>query len=263
MKIAEKINKPCSGEAFVIGFMSDAGVPSLPGLVGEDYPGDDAAASHPTKLHAHERNTFQCTHVDVIMVLCRIWKLPERLSKPISQHHTRPSSCDPKDDYSLLNSLAYFAGNLPLSADGKVDQGTTSARDAERLFQIDSNRLQELLKEAGNDFEAFRTMFGDLVDASMSIDKILEDANAQITDEDNVQESGEATTVVAAGMSLSLAQHAPGSVPVNVSQAGETLVSEQITADQDEPSVRTALLIDDATAEEFHSVKSVIDKLAA
>ncbi|MEM1423962.1 MAG: HDOD domain-containing protein, partial [Planctomycetota bacterium] len=149
MKIAEKINKQCSGEAFVVGFMSDAGVPSMPGLVGEDYPGDQAAASHPTKLHAHERKTYQCTHVDVIMALCRIWKLPERLAKPISLHHTRPSACNPKDDMSLLGCLAYFAGNLPLSSDGKVDQVTTSARDAERLFQINTDDLQTLLKEAG------------------------------------------------------------------------------------------------------------------
>ncbi|MEM1422549.1 MAG: hypothetical protein AAGH64_00950, partial [Planctomycetota bacterium] len=115
----------------------------------------------------------------------------------------------------------------------------------------------------GNDFEAFRTMFGDLVDPGMSIDKILEDANAQIVDEDNVRADGEATTVVAAGMSLSIAQHAPGAVTVHVSQDGEKLVSEQITPDQDEPAVRSALLIDDASPEEFQSVKAVIDKLAA
>ncbi|GAB4515651.1 MAG: hypothetical protein Tsb0013_20240 [Phycisphaerales bacterium] len=263
MKIAEKINKSCSGEAFVIGFMSDAGVPSMPALVGDDYPGDEAVVSHPTKLHAQERATYQCTHVDVILALCKIWKLPERLTKPIGNHHTRPSACNVRDDMSLLNSIGYFVGNLPLTPDGQIEQVTTTSRDAQRLFEFDTANLQAILSEAGTDFEAFRTLFGDLIDPSMTIDQILEDANAQIVDTDTVPEDGEATTMQAGGMTLRIAQHGAGHVSVAVSQNGEDLISEQLTPDATDETIRTALLLDEATPEELASVRALIVKLAA
>ncbi len=263
MNVAEKIKKSVSGEAFVVGFMSDAGVPTMPALVGEDYPGDPAIASHPTKLHAHERGTYQCTHVDVMMALSRIWKLPERLTKPMGNHHTRPSGCNVKDDLSLLNAIAYFVGNLPLTPNGKVENVTTSSRDAERLFVLKPAELQELLAKSGKDFEAFRTLFGDLVDPSTSIDQILQDANEQIEDEDTVQEAGEATTVQAGGMSLAISKSVNGHVTIEVSEAGEKLVSEHVGPETPDDTLRTTLLIDSATPEEFKSVREVITKLAA
>lgn len=265
MKIAEKINKACSGEAFVIGFMADAGVPTMSSLVGDAYPGDMAVASHPTKLHAHERNTFQCTHVDVMMAMSRIWKLPERLSKPINNHHTRPASCDMRDDMSLLNSIAYFVGNLPLTPDGTVSESAASARDAQRLFQIGADELRSLLTESGKDFEAYRTLFGDIMDPAMSVDQILEEANNHLSEELESDADAPNATVTAGGMTLTLLSRSRGVITVNVSETGgESLVSEEIDPKAtSEAELRERLLIENATPDEMSALTQAIAKLAA
>ena len=263
MKVAEKINKACSGEAFVIGFMGDSGIPTMPAMVSGEYPGE-AVASHPTKLVAYERANYQCTHVDIAMALCRIWKLPERLAKPIGNHHTRPNACDPRDDVSLLNSIAYFVGNMPLTPDGQVDKVTTSARDAQRLFEINADELKTLLAESGKDFEAFRTLFGNLIDPAITIDKILEDANAQIAEEEGANVAVETVIVEAGGMTLTLSPSGEGNVSVDVAEtAGEKLVSEQVSANGEEATIRESLLIDSATPDEFKALREAMLKIAA
>lgn len=264
MKLAERINKACSGEAFVIGFMADAGVPTMPTLIGDEYCNDLAVASHPTKLFATENTKYSCTHVDVIMAMCRIWKLPERLSKPIGNHHTRPAACDVKDDVSLLNAIGYFVANIPLTPDGRTDNITTTTRDAQRLFTIDAKALQELLDVAGKDFEIYRSMFGEIVDPATTVDQILEEANNQILDEELVESNEEGVSVTAASMTLTISKASDGKAKVTVAETGgEPLVSELVGIDTPDADLRAVLMIDTASDEEFASVRETISKVAA
>jgi len=190
-RLAEKFDRRLSGEAFVIGLMLDSGVPMMTELIGPDYEGIVAGATGPTKTYAAEFKALPFTHVDVAAALCRIWKLPTALARPICLHH---APCEPvreKDGASILQAAACYAGALQLDSSAGDGPSAPLATLAERLFRLTSKDLQALLRNAANDFKASKEMFADILDPETSIERILQSANRELNDavEDLVQHS--------------------------------------------------------------------------
>ncbi len=260
MKIAERINKSFSGEAFVCAFMADAGVPTMPELLTDrDYQGEMGSLNHPTKLHANERANYPFTHVDVAAALCRIWKMPEALSKPITRHHTRPESCDFTDGNSVRHAITYFCCNVPILPSGEVMEAKLTERDAQRLFEIGPADLKTILEETAADFNAFKSMFGDVIDPEISVDEILEEATNQLAEPEEEAEAGEETVFNACGMVLAITVASSGdSVRVNVtSEEGEPLVSEQFAPSEvSDDEIKSRLLIDEIEPELFTQLRA-------
>lgn len=196
-RLAELFDRRLSGEAFVVGLMLDAGLPMMSELAGaEAYEAVVAGASGPTKVYAAEFKGLPFTHVDVAAALCRIWKLPTVLARPICLHHSAVEPVREKDGASLLQAAACYAGALQLDFKNADGPSAPLATLAERLFRITTKELQGLLRNAANDFKASKEMFADILDPETSVERILQSANRELNDavEDLVQHSLDAET---------------------------------------------------------------------
>lgn len=272
-KLAERINKEVAGEAFVIAFLADAGLPMMPKLIGSAYRNSVNPDDAPAKQYLAESTTLPYTHVDVAAALCHLWKLPETLSKPIANHHSSPLSMDPKNNGSVLNALAYFAGMIPLDPSGagaKVTQPVAST--ARRLFNIDAEELPQLFQEVGEEFDSSRAVFKDILDNSLGIEQIVEQANRQVEslaaadDPETPAEPVETLTFKFNDFSVEM-EPAPAPddavIVFLTDAAGHRVLSEKLNPHaQDERSIRAALLLDGAPDDQVAGVLAGLRKLA-
>lgn len=195
-RLAELFDRRLAGEAFVVGLMLDSGVPMMRDLIGDSYESVVAGVAGPTKIYAAEFKGLPFTHVDVAAALCRIWKLPAVLARPICLHHSPAEPVREKEGASLLQAAACYAGALQLDSVAGDGPSAPLATLAERLFRISTRDLQTLLRNAANDFKSSKEMFSDIVDPGTSIERILQSANRELNDavEDLVQHSLDAET---------------------------------------------------------------------
>ncbi|HRI92602.1 MAG TPA: HDOD domain-containing protein, partial [Accumulibacter sp.] len=65
-------------------------------LQGDDYAKAVNANDTPSRQYLAEMRSLPFTHLDASVVLCKVWKLPEMLARPISFHHmpAKPASRD-------------------------------------------------------------------------------------------------------------------------------------------------------------------------
>lgn len=282
LRLAERFDKSTSGEAFIVGLMSDAGVPMMPQLAGDEYTNLITADLPPALRLKMEFEHFEFTHVDVAAVLCRIWKLPPLLARPICLHHSPATSVEPVhrgyDQTGLLHAIAYFAGSLPLAPEHRSEPNDIEAAGfaelAEKLFGMSVEDMQDTLRAASQDFLATRDMFSHVVDRSMTVDAILQQANHYLGDavEELVEESieneralGRILRFEAGGMTLEMERQIDNLVTVYINDAaGKRLLSEEINPTlQDEGEIRQLLLLDHASEQELREVFNGLKRLAA
>jgi diguanylate cyclase (GGDEF)-like protein len=82
-------------EAFLAGLMQDVGMIALYNALGEDYLKilQSAGPDH-RRLAAAETDALELNHAEVGAALCKRWKLPQTLVKPI-RFHERPAQAPP------------------------------------------------------------------------------------------------------------------------------------------------------------------------
>jgi len=282
LRLAERFEKTVSGEAFIIGLMSDAGVPMMQKLAGEEYLELVTPQMPPALRLKMEFEHFEFTHIDVAAVLCRLWKLPEVLTRPICLHHSPAKPVRQfegvYDQNSLLHAIAYFVGSLPLAPetedapDTAIDAGFTELAD--RLFGMTDEQMLQTFAEAAEDFSATKDMFSHIVDRTLSVESILQRANGFLSDavEELVGESiqfeqsmGRVLRFEAGGLTLEMERHVKSLVTVYINDAaGKRLLSEEINPTlQDESEIRGLLLLDEATDDEVSQVLAGLRRLAA
>lgn len=282
LRLAERFDKSISGEAFIIGLMSDSGVPMMPRLAGEQYAELVTPEMPPALRLKNEFEHFEFTHVDVAAVLCRLWRFPSVLAKPICLHHSPARPVEETDGSydgpSLLHAIAYFAGSLPLSPENSDLPASIAeagfAELGEHLFGLSAAEVEQILLDSGKDFTATRDMFSHIVDRSMSVDAILQKANHYLGDsvnslcEESLQHErllGEVLRFEAGGLQLEMERAVDQLVTVYINDAaGKRLLSEEINLTlQDEGEIRQLLLLDEASDEELRNVFDGLRRLAA
>ncbi|HBS29888.1 MAG TPA: hypothetical protein DEB06_10680 [Phycisphaerales bacterium] len=255
-RIAEMFDRRLSGEAFIVGLMLDAGIPMMGELAGEQYPGVVAGAQGPTKAYAAEFKGLPFTHVDVAAALCRMWKLPPTLARPICLHHSPAEPVREKDPVSLLHAVACYVGSLHLDSPAGDPPSAPLAMLAQRLFAISTPDLQKLLRNAASDFKASKEMFADVLDPTMTVEKILQSANRELNEavEGLVEQAIDAETGArvcrfeAEGMVLEFVPAHEHRVTVYLADGdGNRLLSEDVDPRQrSQAELRQMLMLDSA-----------------
>lgn len=274
-RLTEHFDRKITGEAFIVGLMLDAGLPMMGKLAGEKHAKVVDANSTPLAQFLGEYNNLDFTHVDVIASLCKMWKLPELLNKPIAVHHTRPERMDTKNPESILHAIAYFVGSMTLSSDPAAPARPDMGGMAKNLLGLDAAIVQKTLKDAAADFQGAREMFAHLLDDSTSIESILAAANKELSDTDvQLIEAAKASEKNAAGPALrfdtgALVLEAEKSAGTKVKvyiadNTGLRLSSEEIeTATCTKESLRKALMLEDATETFVDNVYNELRRIAA
>jgi HD-like signal output (HDOD) protein len=260
-RLAERLGSEASGEAFIVGLLSDAGLPMMPKLIGAGYANTVDPKDPPAKQYLTESSSLPYTHVDVAAALCRLWKLPDVLSKPITNHHTPPSGLDPKSPASVLQATGYFVGMLPLDPQGRACFTQPVAATARRLFDMTSEDVGTLLDLAAEDFEKCKAVFSHIIDQHLGVEAIVEQANRHLGSIDGPEleddeEPAEVLRFHAGDMFIEIEPSDEHHVTVFLTDAaGNRILSEQIDPSaHDERSIRQALLLENAPSEQVAQV---------
>lgn len=270
-RLAERIGSTVSGEAFIVGLLSDAGLPMMPKLIGSGYANTVDASDPPAKQYLAESAALPYTHVDVAAALCRLWKLPELLSKPIGNHHSPPASMDPDSPGSVLQAAGYLVGMVPLDPQGKAMVSQPVAATARRLFDMTPDDMTTLLGLAGEDFEKCKAVFSHIIDKRLGVEAIVEQASRHMGaidgDENEQAGSGEPVEVLrfhVGEMFIEIEPSADRHATVYLTDAaGNRILSEQIDpGSQDERSIRETLLLEGAPTEQVAQVLKGLASLA-
>ncbi|MFM9957860.1 MAG: HDOD domain-containing protein [Phycisphaerales bacterium] len=271
LHIAETLDKRISGEAFIVGLLSDSGSAVMTKLLGNEYVSAVNPSDPPQKQFLNEMRLLPYTHVDASLVLTKVWKLPALLAKPIGSHHspTAPASAD--NPASILGAVAYYVGSMPLDPNGVAPPGVPLPELADKLFGLSHDEMLALIAKSGESFKQTREMFAHMLDSQLSVDRIVDQANMHAVGHDSAVEDMKdvefdaAGTFKAGGLVFELRKGPEKHVTAYISDgAGNRIVQEEIDPRKDnEKSIRAKLLLDDAAADDVKKLMTGIRALAA
>ena len=273
-RIAEKFEKSKSGEAFIIGLMLDAGIPMMPELIGPRYEELIIPERSPRKRFIVEGKSLPFTHLDIISALTEMWRFPAGLARPICLRYTEPSPINKGNLDTLLHAISYFVGSLELDCiDEDAGPSDVAARHAYRLFRMTPQHVKRMMRVAAADFKGSRELFADVLDESLSAERILSMANRELNHfvEDAVELSieNEADAKIARfdadGLILEIEPSDDRKVIVFIAdETGKRLFSEEFAPREKSPAeLRRILMLEDSADELFERVASHIKSIAA
>lgn len=271
LHIAETLDKRVSGEAFIVGLLSDAGMTVMTKLLGDEYARAVGPLDPPAKQYLSEFRNLPFTHVDASLVLSKVWKLPAMLARPIAMHHSPAQPATKDDPTSILHAVAYYVGALPLDPDSGMPAGVPLQELAETLFGLESADMADLFDRTAQTFKGTREMFAHMLAADLSVDRIVETANRHATGHDSEMDDGGATeaeaagTYKAGGLVFELHRGPERNVTAYISdESGNRIVQEEIDPRADnEKLIRTKLMLDGVAAEDVRKIMTGIRALAA
>jgi len=271
-RLAEKFDPKASGEAFVVALMSDAGLPLMPGLVGDRFIEVVNDHDTPDVQYRAEFGSLPFTHVDVATAMCKLWNLPEVLRKPIVAHHTRPQSFTKDDTLGLLHAVAYFVGSIPAQPPEYQDIANDTATQARALFNLKSPEVRTITDQAAHDLDAYKEFFQHILDETMSLDAIIDTASAYLAEQtdDIAAESSPDETLTTRKFStpsfvLEAARAANNAVRVFIDDpSGQRLTTEEFNpADRSDRDLVSILMLQELDPAEATKVIASIRSLAA
>lgn len=273
-RLAESFDKSKSGEAFIVGLMLDAGIPMMPRLIGSRYHDTVSASWSPHKQFAAEGKALPFTHLDIISALVEMWRFPANLSQPICLRYTEPAPVNTKNPDTLMHAVAFFVGLLELDCFDENDEPSdVVARQAFRLFRMEPDDIKRLMRDAAEDFKGSKDLFADVLDESLSAERILSMANRELnqfveeTVEASIKDEAEAKIARfdADGLILEIEPSGDHKVIVYIAdEMGKRLFSEKFTPREKSPTeLRRILMLEDASDELFDQVSSHIKSIAA
>lgn len=272
-----------ASEAFVVGLMLDSGVPLAARLVGEAYErvyaaagGDGAEGVSPALLFKMERESLEYTHVDVAAVLCRRWRLPPTLSKPIAWHHAPPADAPAPDDagdaVSLLHRAAYCAGAVRVGIAG-VSEPRTPASLGARALGLTGEQAAAAVRSAAREHAAIAGLFAGVAGEVEDLDALADRVARQLADELDRQlirslrrETGPAPSRLSiGGFEVELQPRERGQVEVFIdTPSGERLMACTVNAGTESAAtLQRSLGLEDATEDELRLLVTEIRAMAA
>lgn len=271
-RVAEYIDASLSGEAFIVGLMSDAGVPMMPLLAGDRYAQVISDAAPPHEQFSCEFRLLPFTHVDVAAAMCRLWKLPQILLRPIARHHEPPAPPARGDAHGLLHAVAYFVAGIPFNAIEGAAPPASCREMARQLFRIKPEDLRTLIQAAGRDLDSCKDVFQHILDETVSVDAIMEVANQHLVDsvenlvaESLTHEQAPVRRITTSSLMLEATRTAPNQVRVYInSPSGAPILSEEFeTSGRSDADIAGILMLGELPPDEARRVISVIRNLAA
>jgi HD-like signal output (HDOD) protein len=162
-ELARELTPPYAAEAFVVGLMLDAGIPLSYKLIGAGYAELLDRCTTPAALYEAEFNSLPFTHVDVLAALCRRWRLPELLVRPLTRHHTTPRGTGRENVVQTLHRIAYYTGALELNfAEPSAPEPAATA--PESVLGLDGERLHNAIKRATTEYTGMHEVFREVAD---------------------------------------------------------------------------------------------------
>jgi HD-like signal output (HDOD) protein len=163
--LAHELIPAYAPEAFVTGLMLDAGIPIMHTLTGGIYGSLLERCPTPLSLFEAEFQSLPYTHVDVAAALCRRWKLPELLARPIQKHHSTPRAPARENAVQTLQRIAYYVGALQLEHAHTVVPSESLPLVADRVLGLDSERLRQVINTATTEYTAMYDVFREVADS--------------------------------------------------------------------------------------------------
>lgn len=266
-------------EAFVVGLMMDAGIPLMCKLLGDAYTPVYESTESPARLYRHEFETLAYTHVDIVTVLCRKWKLPELLAKPLELHHSRPADHAKDEPVNRLHRLAFVVGSLQLEQaelapaslmEAASDGGITTAQ---RLLRINDEDMTRLIRGAVAEYQVLIDVFAEVATGLSNTDDLAQRVQAglinaidqSIENSLSLEQSPASSKLIIRGQFVEIVRESDGAVVAFVSDSrGQRLVSHRINpATESAEAVCEALGLDAPSDEDSGRIADRLRALAA
>jgi len=241
-EIAQITIAPHATEAFVTGLMLDAGIPLMYRMLGEQYVPALESSPTPTKLHHTEGDSFPYTHLDVVVTLCRRWKLPELLARPIAWRYTAPSPGDAHDAIHELHRIAHYVGSVPLDPEHIVPGSPRPMEaTAERSIGMTGQDLADAIARTKEEYRLTADLFAESINAVESLETLAVSAHNQLvsTIEQMLCDSpadAEPVHLTIQGFQVELHMDGGQTVSYLLSSDGERLVSYRFTPGEETPA---------------------------
>lgn len=273
LRLAEEVEATKAGEAFISGLLLDVGEWFMPQLASDAYELVGPGTNPPARRYRLELEHLPFTHTDVADAIGRVWKLPEVLRTPIVEHHNAAATV--KEGGDLLRAIAHFAGQLSLDPNNIDELSKGQARVGERLLDIPVERVLELVSMAREDYDGTASMFSKVLTDELSSESLERQAREALVDvaSEMIEDELERTGADASGIRVTVGPLTYAIQPTEHASAVQVLISDssgtQLMTEQVDPSaftpaqLRTKLLADRATDQEFASLFDSIQRIAA
>ncbi len=179
--LARRLIPHSTTESFIVGLMMDAGLPLMYKLLGRSFLEIDEERAPPSRRHHKEFTTLPYTHVDIIAVLSKRWKLPTMLAKPMVWHHSPPGDCTRNEAEHILHRISYYVGALELDDRTRLpkEQAPMSAL-ATRMIGCDDRDLAKLIASAASEYKATMAVFSGVASSMESVDSLADIVHLQL-----------------------------------------------------------------------------------
>jgi HD-like signal output (HDOD) protein len=270
-ELAKELTPAYAAEAFVVGLMLDAGIPLSLKMIGQPYAELYERSENPGALFDAEFATLPFTHVDVLAALCRRWRLPELLVRPLTRHHTPPRGTGRENVVQTLHRIAFYTGAIKLNfPEAKAPEPVASA--PETILGLDGNRLQNAIERATTEYTAMHEVFrevaetiGGLTDMALRVHQQL----VSITDEVILEQLRKPTTNTGSftigGRRVDIEVDAGGRAVAYLSDgSGSRLLSYNFRPGEDDAiSVLEGLGLEAGPCPETHDIDMYLRSMAA
>ena len=156
--LADCLNLDCADEAFLAGLFQDIGMVAMHRAMGARYEQVLSAVPRHADLGRAEIKVFESHHAEIGAALAESWHLPAELVVPV-RFHDRPTACP--TEYSMT-ARCVAVGNLVhavLIAEDPTDILRELYQRAERLLNIGEDRIDRLVREAGEAARELGSLF--------------------------------------------------------------------------------------------------------
>lgn len=263
-----------ASEAFVVGLMLDCGVPLMVRLLGEEYEQLYLAHPSPARLYEAELNTLEYTHTDVAAALMKRWSMPVLLAKPIVWHHVPPPlSSATADSRIILQRLACYVGSVALDDAGLPRQTVPAAAAAERLLELPSSALSEIVEAATREYQVISQVFAEIAGGIDNLPGVMDSVHHQLIEVLDAElaravqreSRGGGHRLEVAGLQIELEPAGTGQVVAYIDTAeGERIISCTLRPFNETPSsLRRMLGLEDAPDGEVNELMNWLTRMAA
>ena len=177
--IAAEVVGSVAEEAFLIGLLQDCGILLLVQMFGPEYAAlYESRNLSPTAFFAAERKQFPHNHVEAIAVMTTEWNLPERITRPLREHHAPRVLDTHADPLERLCAVSYFVGSMRWVGEQTIAESEPRLREyAQAQLNLSDAALAECFRVAGDDYREVAHLFAESLPESVEVTDLLAEAN--------------------------------------------------------------------------------------
>lgn len=182
-ELAAMLEPRYAADAFVAALMLDSGIPLLLKMFESQFREILDKRYSPARQFKAEFDALPYTHVDVVVAMCRRWKFPDILLKPIERHHTRPHEPRDNDPADTLERIMYYVGTVGLSSERKPADTAPLPTLAQRYLGIDEHQLAGAFERASRQYDVVWEVFRGVADSIGDVSALAEEVHNRLVTE--------------------------------------------------------------------------------